>query len=122
MRRPAKLDVFEFHNGADTTPVMDSTSATCSISIKRELTILNQYIQAPVYEQIRVEDDKTEAHREHIIARSELQELSNSMLYAIISTTQLSRVSTTPTHSPSPLSGRDRLGSAAAKATAEAVA
>lgn len=82
--KPAKVDVFESHNGAETMPgstqfclvVRDRSQSGCGC-----FTILYQDGKTALHQQGGVEDDQAEAQWHHIVAGPHFEEISDSLLH-----------------------------------------
>ena len=99
---PANVELFESHSGADTMPV----KVSCQMPGMRETgraarTILDQNRQALLDQQLGVEDDQSEAQRQHVVTRPDLEEITNPLLL-----TEQERQLRIPDRAERPLGGR----------------
>jgi hypothetical protein len=75
--RPAKVEVFESHRGAETMPKTEKKKSSVTLGQSAacpgfNLAILYENIQALLDQQAGVEDDQAVAQREHIVTRADL--------------------------------------------------
>lgn len=84
VKRPAKVDVDESHNGADTIAmqhpsVFSSRRHKCGRN-SRNRTVLHQDVQAGSNGEVIVEHDESEGQRQDIVAGSNFEELAYGRL------------------------------------------
>lgn len=81
MSRPAKVELFESHSGAETMPATVMLDLCNLRSCCEPHTVLIQDIEALLDEQRRVEHDQAVADGQHIIARAGPEEGANCPLH-----------------------------------------
>lgn len=95
VNRPAKVDVLESHNGADTMPVTPATFIPSAQRFRSSFrnfqhrssgrgrihAILDQDIQAFLNRQRGIEDNKTETEGEDVVAVADFEEIADGALH-----------------------------------------
>lgn len=79
VRRPAKVDELESHNGAETIPdeIVSLPTDQASLIV---VTILDQNVQALFNSQGSIKDDQAKAEGQDIVACADLEEVADRML------------------------------------------
>lgn len=84
VRRPAKVDVFESHSGAETMPIQQPSVPRSTRHRGQDdggyHTVLHEDVHASSDEEVVVEHDESEGERQDIVAGSDLEKLANGRL------------------------------------------